>query len=456
MNSLFLKIFLWFWLAMALVGAAVVISIFYVPAGEAEQWAQTAIEALGDYGPEAARIFEQEGPIPLRQYLVRLSTSLGARLAFFDERGVELSGRPGMGPGERLARRALRAGSPDSLIAPRVIAVATPVTGPSGRRYAVVGVAPRRLARTDAGPWDLGIRVLAIVLTAGLVCYGLARYLTAPLIKLRSATRKLAQGELDSRVDTSVGRRADEYGDLAQDFDLMADRIQQLVVSQHRLLGDISHELRSPLSRLNVALELARKNAGQDAAGYLSRIEIEAERMNQLIGQLLALSRLESQNLKESSSTVNLDEMLQSIVADADFEAAGQKRSVRILSVERCQVSGSPELLRSAVENVVRNAIRYAPEESTVEVSQGHERRGAIAEAVIAIRDHGPGVPEASLEHIFEPFYRVGDARDRQSGGTGLGLAIAGRALRLHGGSITARNAAGGGLLVEIRLPTKD
>jgi len=233
----------------------------------------------------------------------------------------------------------------------------------------------------------------------------------------------------------------------------MADRIQQLVLSQRRLLGDISHELRSPLARVNVALELARKSAGTDAAGYLSRIEIEAERMNQLIGQLLALSRLESQAPQTTGSPLYLEDVLQSVIADADFEAAGQKKCVRLVSAERCPVTGSSDLLRSAFENVIRNAIRYAPEDSTVEVKLACEIGGTAAEAVVQIRDHGPGVPETSLEHIFEPFYRVGDARDRQSGGTGLGLTIAGRAVRLHGGSISACNAAGGGLVVEIRLP---
>jgi two-component system sensor histidine kinase CpxA len=453
MNSLFLKIFFWFWLAMALVGTALVLSFFYVPAGEAEKWAQTATETLRDYGPEVARVFEEEGPLRARQYLARLSTSSGTRLAFFNQRGDELSGRPAMPPAARLARRAIRSGTTDTFIAARVVIVASPVVGPSGRKYALLAAVPRRLARAETGPWEIGIRILLIVTTAGLVCYGLAWYLTAPLIKLRGATRRLAQGDLDTRVGASVGKRADEYGELAQDFDLMADRIQQLVLSQRRLLGDISHELRSPLSRLTVALALARKSTGDDAAGYLSRIEIEAERMNQLIGQLLMLSRLESQDPKAPGSPLYLDELLQSIVADADFEAAGQKRGVRLISAERCQVTGSSEALRSAVENVVRNAIRYAPENTTVEVSLRLERRGAMSEAVIDIRDHGPGIPEASLAHIFEAFYRVDDARDRQSGGTGLGLAIAGRALRLHGGTITAHNAPDGGLLVEIRLP---
>ncbi len=456
MNSLFLKILFWFWLAMALVGTALVLSIFYVPAREAEEWAATATETLADYATEAARIFEEEGAVALRQYLAGLSASSGVRLALFSQRGDELARRQAMGPGSRLARRAIRSGSPETLIAPRVVVVARPVTGPSGRRYALVGAVSRRLARTESGPWDLGLRILLVVTTAGLVCYGLARYLTAPLVKLRGAARKLAQGELDSRVGASVGKRADEYGELAQDFDLMADRIQQLVVSQRRLLGDISHELRSPLSRLNVALELARKSASAETAGYLNRIEIEAERMNQLIGQLLTLSRLESQDPKVQGSRLDLDEIVHSVVADADFEAAGQKRCVRLVSARRCQVHGSAELIRSAIENVVRNAIRYAPENSTVEVSLDEERRGANGGAVIRIRDHGPGVPETSLEHIFEPFYRVGDARDRQSGGTGLGLAIAGRAVRLHGGSICARNAPTGGLLVEIRLPAAE
>ncbi|RPI21786.1 MAG: HAMP domain-containing protein [Acidobacteria bacterium] len=454
MNSLFLKIFLWFWLAMALVGAALVISIFYVPAGDVEEWARGTSEALVDYGSEAARIFEEQGRGALGQYLTRSSSSSGVRLGLYDPAGQELTGRAAFGgPGTRAARRAIRSGSSETLIAPRLVVIAHPVTGPSGRSYALVGAVPRRLARTETGPWDLGFRILGIVLTAGLVCYGLARYLTSPLMKLQRATRGLAQGDLDTRVGESVGRRSDEFADLARDFDLMADRIQHLVLAQRRLLQDISHELRSPLSRLNVALELARKSAGQEAAVYLDRIETEAERMNHLIGELLTLSRLESQGPRATGAPIALHQLLERVVADADFEASGLKRSVRLESSEECQVTGSLELLTSAVENVVRNAIRYAPEDSTVEVTLANERRGSTPEAVISIRDRGPGVPEDKLQHIFEPFYRVDDARDRRSGGMGLGLAIAGRAVELHGGSIAARNTPGGGLLVEIRLP---
>jgi two-component system sensor histidine kinase CpxA len=312
---------------------------------------------------------------------------------------------------------------------------------------------PRRTLGAGPEPVDLAIRLLAVLAVAGILCYGLSRYLTSPVLKLRDAARRLAGGELTVRVDPTLASRSDEFSDLGQDFDVMAERIESLVRSQRRLLSDISHELRSPLSRLKVAVELARRPTGNEAPGYLDRIEREADRMNHLIGQLLSLARLDDETQVQSDEVVALLSLLREIAADAEFEANSCRCTVQLAEARECSVRGSAEILRSALENVVRNAVHYTASGTAVEVALRLHDRGGSSRAIITVRDHGPGVPPESLPYLFRPFYRVGDARDRQSGGSGLGLAIAERAVRLHGGSIEAANAPDGGLVVTVELP---
>ncbi|HLM59148.1 MAG TPA: ATP-binding protein [Pyrinomonadaceae bacterium] len=223
--------------------------------------------------------------------------------------------------------------------------------------------------------------------------------------------------------------------------------------AQRRLLRDISHELRSPLARLSVALDLARKRAGPEAASALSRIELESKRLNEMIGQLLTLSRWEAGAGPVRDAPLDLAALVREVAEDADFEARAQDRGVRLGECDACETSGAAMLLRSAFENVVRNAVRHAPSGTAVRVSLVCRREGGAGRAVISVRDEGPGVPEEALSDIFRPFYRVDDARDRETGGTGLGLAITERAVRLHGGTVTAANIPGGGFLVEISLP---
>jgi two-component system sensor histidine kinase CpxA len=292
------------------------------------------------------------------------------------------------------------------------------------------------------------MHMLAVTLTGGLFCYWLARHLTSPVEKLRAATQDLAAGNLSARVLPTMGKRRDELASLAADFDLMAEKIEALINSQRRLLGDISHELRSPLARLNVALELARQRAGADASSALERIQHEAENLNEMIGQLLALTRLESGAEGLRKTAFDLVELVSAITADAQFEAGSRNRAVRFKASSHCTIVGNELLLRRAIENVVRNAVQYTAEGTEVEVELRAE-----AGAVITIRDHGTGVPENALVEIFRPFYRVDDARDREAGGVGLGLAITDRAVRLHGGSIEAANQPTGGLVVTITLP---
>ena len=245
-----------------------------------------------------------------------------------------------------------------------------------------------------------------------------------------------------------LGSRHDELTDLGREFDHMAERIAALISAQNRLLADISHELRSPPARLTVALELARKNTTGKGIGALDRIEMESERVNKLVGQLLALTRLESGAETVPPETVALEELVQEVIDDANYEAKPLHKEVKAVQLDPCRVRGSVELLRSGIENVVRNAIRYTAEGSAIEVSLS----GKLDTALLTVRDYGPGVPESELDHIFEPFYRVSEARERSSGGVGLGLSIAERTVKLHGGNIRAANAHDG-LLITIELP---
>jgi two-component system, OmpR family, sensor histidine kinase CpxA len=287
-----------------------------------------------------------------------------------------------------------------------------------------------------------------------LVCYFLSWFLTKPIVRLRMATRQLAAGDLAARIGAPPSSRRDEVAGLMRDFDAMAERIETLLKAQSRLLNDISHELRSPLARLNVALGLARQQVGVESVDMLDRIELEASRLNELIGRILTLARLEDGEQIVPQTPVAFDDIVASVTEDAEFEAQARKCHVQTSIAEAdWAVRGNASLLHSAVENVVRNAIRYTREGTPVEIELNCESRNGFTEAVLHVSDSGPGVPAEALGKLFEPFYRLDDARGRQTGGVGLGLAITERAVRFHGGKVAAFNRAAGGLMVEIRLP---
>lgn len=280
--------------------------------------------------------------------------------------------------------------------------------------------------------------ILAVGIS-GLICFGLTRHITSPLFELGRGAEILAGGDFTARVAASLRHRRDEIGQLGRDFDRMAERLESLVDGHKRLLADVSHELRSPLSRLLVALGLARTAHAEEVPELLDRIALEARRLDSLIGQLLTLSRVESGSHATAASPIDLTALVHEVVTDANFEARGQSRRVAVTAFEECTVSGFEELLRSAIENVVRNGIRFTREGTAVDVSIRRERE----RAVIRIRDRGPGVPETMLSKMF---------RTRHEG-AGLGLAIAHRAVAANGGTIGATNASDGGLIVDIALP---
>lgn len=295
----------------------------------------------------------------------------------------------------------------------------------------------------------LGFRVAIFLVVGGCICYLMAWRITAPVRRLRQAVQQLADGNLKARSGIETGHRGDEITDLGGDFDRMAERIEMLVLSQRQLVRDISHELRSPLARLQVALELARRNAPPQTEQALDRIELEGERLNELIGELLTLSLLESDTSFITSEPVEMQGLLNEVVEDASFEAVESNRLVELISVPAL-VLGNRELMRRALENVVRNALHYTAEWTSVEVVSIMEENSTL---VVRVLDHGPGVPDQMLSTIFQPFYRVAEARDRLSGGKGIGLAIAARSVALHGGLVKATNRPEAGLEVEIRLP---
>jgi two-component system sensor histidine kinase CpxA len=318
----------------------------------------------------------------------------------------------------------------------------TLVTQSRDRKYYFVANFPARNARQESWSVEIPRETWWMLGIFALLCYGLARQLTSPLRKMQKTIERFGHGDFTARVNA---RRADELGQLGRAVDQMAERIESLVKSQRRLLQDISHELRSPLARLGVAVELGR--SGGSATTAFNRIEREADRLNTLVGELIQVTRAEGDPSGLATEPVSLNELVRVIVDDVHIEA--DRRGVD-LRVETCEadLEGNPELLRRAVENILRNAIRYSPEGGRVNVTLS--RTGDLFR--IAVRDFGSGVPADSLAHIFDPFYRVESDRGRTSGGVGLGLAIAKRAVELHHGTLRATNASPG-LLVEIEIP---
>ena len=297
------------------------------------------------------------------------------------------------------------------------------------------------------------LRPSAVALAAALVCLVLAHYIAWPILHLQSASRRIAGGDLTARVRARLTSGRDEIADLSKDFNRMADQIETLLRSQSQLLQAISHEIRSPLALLTLAAGLAKASSAPESDGLLKRIETEAERIEQMLSQLLILARLDRGATSFPKIPVELSLLLSDIVSDASFEGSATKHSVILTNADPCLVDGSDALLRSAIENVIRNAIRYTRDSSTVEVSLKLDNTAGQELAVIHVTDEGPGIPSAELSQIFKPFYRVSSARERETGGTGLGLAITHRAVHLYHGSVAARNRTEGGLDVEIRLP---
>jgi signal transduction histidine kinase len=457
MYSLFWKIFLWFWLTVIVIGVTVVIAT--VTTGPNEAVHREKVAKLSIYLPlearHAAEVYESGGKTGLKNHFDSLKESGIVEPYLFDESGKDVLGqKPSAGAAEfaKDAREdAPRVGDSSG----KDLFAAQRVQAASGNRYTMLIVLTGTpfLSVLKGLGFETFFRLLVVLLVGGVFCFWLTRNITRPVVQLSEAAGRIAGGQLDARGDKSIRWRRDEIGRLGLSFDHMAGRIESLVQAQQRLLGDVSHELRSPLARLCVALGLLRECSQEERIEYLDRIELEAEHLDKLIGQLLMLARIDSSAESNHKETVELSSLLQEVAADGNFEAQARSCTVRVDSLDSCTTTGVPEHLRRAIENVVRNAIWYTRPSTDVEITVRRVEAAAVSQAVIQVRDHGPGVPMVHLAKIFLPFYRVPNANGAQASGAGLGLAITERIVRMHGGSVKAANAQDGGLLVELVLP---
>lgn len=303
----------------------------------------------------------------------------------------------------------------------------------------------KRLRRNNPGIFFS----IALVLS-GLLCAWMAWSLVRPLRQLQAAVQLMSKGDLEAKVQ-GANERTDEIGQLSQDFNRMSHQVATLMAGQRRLLADISHELRSPLARLEVAIGIAYHHCPQTESEpiskQLARIEKEAHQIEAMLQQILTLSRLESLQNPYEKIGFAVAPMLIEIVNDAQFEAQAEAKEVELIGVTDACIVGDEQLLASACSNVIRNAVKYCS--TKVEVRVVQERDIIIVE----VGDDGAGVDEQQLQDIFTPFYRLSASRNRNSGGVGLGLAIAQQAVIFHKGEITACNKESGGLLVTLTFP---
>lgn len=462
-HALFLRIFLWFLGAMLLMAAvSVTLTVFMSRQGLILTGHQEVLsDALDRHGMKLVDTYEEKGQAAAFELMDQIRRETGLAILLFDESGSPLRLREGppMEFLERLGREATSelAQGRTFQIRRETASVYKRMTSSSGRVYILAGIfrRPPSMARvmTD-NPKSVLIHLAGLLVAALVFCGLLAHHLSEPLVRLSRMARSVADGRLETPVDPSIRKRQDEIGELSRSLDAMKNHLTTLLEAQRRLIRDISHELRTPLARLGLALELARKKAGPGATESLDRIERESAILNDMIGQLLDLSRVEAGAGHDAIEPGDLLALLDTVVEDANFEARPANRGVVLEAPESLPpIPLNPDLVRRAVENIVRNALRYTAEGTLVEVSVEEREKEGRAGVSIRVRDHGPGVPENELSRIFQPFYRTEAARSRDTGGTGLGLAIAQRAALAHGGSIAAENAPGKGLSVELWLP---
>ena len=401
MHQLFWKIFFSFWLSLILfVGVSLLAATLYLEHTRAQDQIESPRARLLTYAEEARLIAKNQGMAQLESWLRQLDRREAIPFMLLDEQGLDLLGRP-VSP--HLAQRLQRGWKPPRHFADRRSPRRPdPIQLPDGSRYRLVAdFQAVTLGRILRRPRVIAAPFIVAAIISGLVCFLLARYLTTPIRRLSQATRQFASGDLGLRVSPGLGRRRDEIADLARDFDLMAGRLQELIGSQKQLLSDVSHELRSPLARLQVALGLARKREPGQCGIELDRIEREAELLNQMIGQLLSLSRLESGVTPPSAGTLDLSGILTEVVKNADFEARALNRRVQISDCVPATIRANESLLKSALENVVRNAVKYTAEDTSVDVSMRPDSEHASQLTIQVL----------SLIHISEPTRQLTQSR---------------------------------------------
>ena len=413
MRSVYTKILVWCFATLVLsMGAMVMVSVFVFNDMVGKGSFFDRINAL--LLEQSAKIYESGGPQALAAHLRRADQTLGGEHHLVDAKGIDLA--TGQNHSALLRQFRFEKGAIQQMIDGRIAAGVASRDG----RY--------RLLALANSPFRLGSYFpyyVPILLAVAILCWALAAGIASPLRDLARTVNRFGRGELSVRVNS---QRGDEIGELGREFDRMAERIELLLTSERRLLQDISHELRTPLARLTFAAELIRTSSDRDAA--VARLKKQIRRLTDLVGQLLEATHAEGDPSAVVKEELRLDEIVSELVEDCQLDAAARGCKILFRSQSHLSMQGSPGLMRRAIENVLRNAIRYSPKNSTVELSMNVMRDTAQ----ISVRDYGPGVPEDMLTKIFQPLFRVDDSRSSETGGVGLGLTIAQRAVVLHHG----------------------
>ncbi|MFN7997397.1 MAG: HAMP domain-containing sensor histidine kinase [Bryobacteraceae bacterium] len=433
MRSVFTKILLWCFGTLLIALAAYV----FISAGFSHRISGKGgpfERTIAFQADEAEENYRARGPAALGAFLRRLHSHFGPDHYLTDLNGKDLV--TGVDRSELLAQTKGEFNVPHD-VSGRFILVA-PTTDGMYRMIAVGRPPPFNI-------WSFLPYYLLILLVVVLLCWILAINIVSPLRELARIVERFGRGDLSARVSSS---RRDEIGDLTRAFDQMADRTETLLTAERRLLQDISHELRSPLARLSFAAELTRTAEDRNAAA--GRLKKEIERLTDLVSSLLEVTRVEGDPGSRALEDLDLDPLVRELVEASRVEADARSCCVSLEANGSLPIRGDRELLRRAIENILRNAIRYAPEASPIDVTL----LLAGSRAVFSVRDYGPGVPDEMLAKIFQPFFRADHSRDSHTGGVGLGLAIAYRAVTAHHGSLKAENA-GPGLRVWLELPLR-
>lgn len=464
MGRLYWKFFIFFFLAQLTAVSGVGLAVWV--SNKKQENANAQIEAsppAKSLVASAAATLKFGGVNSLKELMQYWSSRPMPQVYAVDENGKELQGRK-VSPelvrsaNEVLSSRLTGDERPNSLVRGAVQLI----EANDGRTYLLFvpafqkDISNTKLLGFNARPRNRHLfpvmPLLAGILASLIFAALLAWYFSKPIKQLRQAFASAANGSLDVRIGNSMGARHDELADLGSAFDLMATRLGALMQSQTRLLHQVSHELRSPLARLQMAVGLARQQPDK-LESSLVRIERESARMDSLVGELLELSRLESGDVRLEKELVNVDELLFSIVEDARFEGMAKEIAIQYQANPKAiTLSGQHDLLHHAIDNVIRNALKFSPSQSMIDI-RTEILRTELKEhkVIIQVSDQGPGIVETELEHIFQPFFR--GSASAQTDGHGIGLAIAKQIIEAHGGTITVRNLPHRGLLVEITLP---
>ena len=437
MRSLLARIFVSYFGATALVVVLMVVASLLAVAA---QQRNLQLPRIAELASDAQDISAAQGLVGLRGWAALTNARLRPiQVEVLDARGGRVNRAETGGTARAPQPRATAAGN----------TFTRDFTGPDGGRWRRVVVVPtQRLFGLLGEPrlaltlWPLAAVVFAVV------CFVVARSISVPIELLRDATGRIARGDLESGVDPALARRRDEIGQLARDFRVMADNLRELLQSKQQLIRDMSHELRTPLTRLRMGIELSAAQAATPASGQLAR---DVERLDALIGQMLRLASVNDPALTLRRTRVNVTDLLRRIAQDCAIEATATEIEIRVDGPDELVVEGDPDLLRSAFENVLRNAIRYSPRRGLVRI----EARRDAGHCVVRVADQGVGVPEEFLKKIFEPLFRVAPARDVDTGGNGIGLAIVARVLGVHGGRARAANLEPHGLEMTLELPLR-